>query len=156
MDVLVLIDELVDVVHNARPVPLTDQVRVEKQAIADMLDQMRAAIPEEIEQARRIADECQETVMEAQREAERIVKEAHQDRLISVHEITNQAKRAAEDLIEDARDREREIRSGAEDYVDEILTTLEVNFLKLIEVVQHGREQLAGEDLHSATTVSRV
>jgi len=91
-----------------------------------------------------------------QREDERIVKEAHQNRRNSVNEITKQAKRAAENLVEDARGREREIRSGAEDYVDEILHTLEVNLLNLIDAVQHGREQLAGEDLQSATTLSRM
>ena len=52
MDVLVLIDKLDDVVHNAKPVPLTDQVRVDKEEIYDILDQMRATIPEEIKQAR--------------------------------------------------------------------------------------------------------
>ena len=53
MDVLVLIDKLDDLVHNAKPVPLTDQVRVDKEEIYDILDQMRATIPEEIKQARR-------------------------------------------------------------------------------------------------------
>src|ERR687898_846965 len=52
MDVLVLIDKLDDLVHNARPVPLTDQVRVDREEIYDLLDQMRATIPEEIKQAR--------------------------------------------------------------------------------------------------------
>ena len=52
MDVLVLIDKLDDLVHNARAVPLTDQVRVDKEEIYDILDQMRATIPEEIKQAR--------------------------------------------------------------------------------------------------------
>ena len=52
MDVLVLIDKLDDVVHNARAVPLTDQVRVDREEIYDLLDQMRATIPEEIKQAR--------------------------------------------------------------------------------------------------------
>ena len=52
MDVLVLIDKLDDLVHNAKPVPLTDQVRVDKEEIYDILDQMRATIPEEIKQAR--------------------------------------------------------------------------------------------------------
>ena len=52
MDVLVLIDKLDDLVHNAKPVPLTDQVRVDKDEIYDILDQMRATIPEEIKQAR--------------------------------------------------------------------------------------------------------
>ena len=37
MDVLVLIDKLDDVVHNARPVPLTDQVRVDREEIYDLL-----------------------------------------------------------------------------------------------------------------------
>jgi hypothetical protein len=31
MDVLVLIDKLDDLIHNARPVPLTDQVRVDRE-----------------------------------------------------------------------------------------------------------------------------
>ena len=90
MDVLVLIDKLDDLVHNAKPVPLTDQVRLDKEEIYDLLDQMRATIPEEIKQARWIVKERQEMLAEAKREAERIVKEARerQERLISEEEIT--------------------------------------------------------------------
>jgi cell division septum initiation protein DivIVA len=124
MDVLVLIDKLDDTVHNAKPVPLTDQVRVDKEEIYDILDQMRATIPEEIKQARWIVKERQEMLAEAKREAER----------------------AADDIIEDARAREREIRLGAEDYADEILNTLEVNLSKFIAAVQRGRERLQGKD----------
>ena len=85
MDVLVLIDKLDDLVHNAKPVPLTDQVRVDKEEIYDLLDQMRATIPEEIKQARWIVKERQEMLAEAKREAERIVKEARerQNQLVS-------------------------------------------------------------------------
>jgi hypothetical protein len=54
VDILELIDRLDDMVHNAKPVPLTDQVRVNRGEIYDLLDQMRAALPEEIEQARRL------------------------------------------------------------------------------------------------------
>ena len=148
MDVLVLIDKLDDLVHNAKPMPLTDQVRVDKEAIYDILDQMRATIPEEIKQARWIVKERQEMLAEAKREAERIMKEARdrQDRLISDEEVTKQAERAAEDIIEDAHSREREIRLGAEDYADEILNTLEVNLSKFIAAVRRGRDRLAGKD----------
>src|SRR4026208_1087313 len=146
MDVLVLIDKLDDLIHNARPVPLTDQVRVDREEIYDLLDQMRATIPEEIKQARWIVKERQEMLAEAKREAERIVKEARdrQSPLVSEQEVTQQAERAAEDIIEDARAREREIRLGAEDYADEILNTLEVNLSKFIAAVQRGRERLPG------------
>ncbi len=148
MDVLVLIDKLDDLVHNAKPVPLTDQVRVDKEEIYDLLDQMRATIPEEIKQARWIVKERQEMLAEAKREAERIIKEARekQDALISDEEVTRQAERAAEDIIDDARAREREIRLGAEDYADEILNPLEVNLTKFIGAVQRGRERLQGTD----------
>ena len=109
MDVLVLIDKLDDLIHNARPVPLTDQVRVDREEIYDLLDQMRATIPEEIKQARWIVKERQEMLAEAKREAERVVKEARdqQQRLISDEEVYKQAERAAEEIIEDARETER-------------------------------------------------
>src|SRR5215210_1841408 len=67
MDVLVLIDKLDDLVHNAKAVPLTDQVRIDREEIYDILDQMRATIPEEIKQARWIVKERQEMLAEAKR-----------------------------------------------------------------------------------------
>jgi cell division septum initiation protein DivIVA len=132
MDVLVLIDKLDDLVHNARPVPLTDQVRVDREEIYDILDQMRATIPEEIKQARWIVKERQEMLAEAKREAD--------------EEITRQAERVAEEIVEEAREREREIRLGAEDYADDILSTLEVNLQKFLQAVQRGRDRLQGRD----------
>src|SRR5829696_2456939 len=51
MEILVLIDKLDDIVKNARPVPLTDQVRLDKQAIYDVLDEMRAELPEMLRQS---------------------------------------------------------------------------------------------------------
>src|SRR5665647_1552831 len=152
MDVLVLIDKLDDLVHNAKPVPLTDQVRVDKEEIYDILDQMRATIPEEIKQARWIVKERQEMLAEAKREAERIVKEARdqQARLVSDQEVVKQAENHAEDIIEEARSREREIRLGAEDYADDILNTLEVNLEKFLAAVQRGRDRLAGRDREEA------
>jgi len=148
MDVLVLIDKLDDLVHNAKQVPLTDQVRVDKEEIYEILDQMRATIPEEIKQARWIVKERQEMLAEAKREAERIVKDGREraERLIADEEIVKAAERAAEDIVEDARAQEREIRLGAEDYADEILDTLETNLTKFINAVQRGRERLAGRD----------
>ena len=150
MDVLVLIDKLDDLVHNAKQVPLTDQVRVDKEEIYDLLDQMRATIPEEIKQARWIVKERQEMLAEAKREAERILSEARdrQQQLIADQEITKEAERAAEDIVEDARAREREIRLGAEDYADDVLHSLEDNLTKFIAAVQRGRDRLAGRDDH--------
>ncbi len=148
MDVLVLIDKLDDQIHTAKPVPLTDQVRVDKEEVYDILDQMRATVPEEIKQARWIVKERQEMLAEAKREAERIIKESREEqtRLIANEEVVKQAERQADEIIEDARTREREIRLGAEDYADDILNTLEINLQKFTAAVQRGRDRLQGRE----------
>jgi hypothetical protein len=148
MDVLELIDRLDHLAHGAKNVPRSDQVRINKQEIRDILHQMRATIPGEIKEARWIAQERQDTLAEAKREAERIAAEAreHRTQLVSQHELIRQSERAAEEIIEDARVREREIRLGAEDYADELLHTLELNLAKFIAAIQRGRERLRGSD----------
>src|ERR671925_65315 len=116
MDVLVLIDKLDDLVHNAKAVPLTDQVRIDREEIYDILDQMRATIPEEIKQARWIVKERQEMLAEAKRECDRI--------------------------LDDSRRQARETRLEMEDWADGILSTLEVNLDKFLNAVKRGRERL--------------
>ena len=157
MDVLVLIDKLDDVVHNARPVPLTDQVRVDREEIYDLLDQMRATIPEEIKQARWIVKERQEMLAEAKREAERMIGEArdHAAREASQQEVVKLAERQAEDVLAEARRQDRSIRHGAEDYADGILENLHHNLGKIMDALERGRAQLASksDDREGAATV---
>jgi cell division septum initiation protein DivIVA len=146
LDVLVLIDKLDDLIHNARAVPLTDQVRIDREEIYELLDQMRSTIPEEVKQARWIVKERQEMLAEAKREADRIVGEAQERAALeaSEQEVVKRAEREAAQIVEDARIREREVRLGAEDYADEVLGTLEVNLGKFLQAVQRGRERLQG------------
>jgi F0F1-type ATP synthase membrane subunit b/b' len=144
MDVLVLIDKLDDLVHNAKAVPLTDQVRIDREEIYDILDQMRATIPEEIKQARWIVKERQEMLAEAKRECDRILGEAREQavREASQTEIVKLAERQAGDIIDDARRQARETRLEMEDWADSILSTLEVNLEKFLAAVKRGRERL--------------
>jgi vacuolar-type H+-ATPase subunit H len=146
MDVLVLIDKLDDIIHNARSVPLTDSVMIDREEMYDILDQMRSTIPEEIKQARWIVKERQEMLAEAKQEAERLLTEAQEraDRLASETEVVRLAERNAQQIMEDARERERETRLGAEDYADEVLGNLEINLEKFIGAVRRGRERLQG------------
>jgi vacuolar-type H+-ATPase subunit H len=131
MDVLVLIDKLDDVVHNAKAVPLTDQVRIDREEIYDILDQMRATIPEEM-------------LAEAKREVDRLLQEAREQavREASQTEIVKLAERQSQDIIDDARRQARETRLEMEDWADGILSTLEVNLDKFLTAVKRGRERL--------------
>jgi len=148
VDVLELIDKLDDLVHNAKAVPLTDQVRIDRDSIYELLDEMRSTIPEEVKQARWIVKERQEMLAEAKRESERILEEAEERaaREASEQEVVKRAEREATEILERARQREREVRLGAEDYADEVLGTLELNLGKFLTAVQRGRERLQGRD----------
>ena len=144
MDVLVLIDKLDDLVHNAKAVPLTDQVRIDREEIYDILDQMRATIPEEIKQARWIVKERQEMLAEAKREQDRLLQEAREQavREASQTEIVKLAERQAQEIIDEARRQAREMRLEMEDWADGMLATLESNLDRFLTAVRRGRERL--------------
>jgi regulator of protease activity HflC (stomatin/prohibitin superfamily) len=144
MDVLVLIDKLDDLVHNAKAVPLTDQVRIDREEIYDILDQMRATIPEEIKQARWIVKERQEMLAEAKREVDRLLAEAREQavREASQTEIVKIAERQAQEIVDDARRDAREARLEMEDWADSMLASLEVNLDRFLTAVKRGRERL--------------
>jgi F0F1-type ATP synthase membrane subunit b/b' len=144
MDILVLIDKLDDLVHNAKGVPMTDQVRIDRDEIYDVLDQMRATIPEELKRARWIVKERQDMLAEANRESDRIIGEAREQamQLASQTEIVRLAEKQAQDIIEDAKRQARETRLEMEDWADSILSTLEVNLDKFLGAVKRGRERL--------------
>jgi hypothetical protein len=87
MDVLVLIDKLDDLVHNAKTIPLSDSVRVDKEEIYDILDQMRATIPEEIKQARWIVKERHIEDARAREREIRLGAEDYADEILNTLEV---------------------------------------------------------------------
>src|ERR1041385_5254462 len=141
MDVLVLIDKLDDLVHNAKAVPLTDQVRIDREEIYDILDQMRATIPEEIKQARWIVKERQQMLAEAEREQDRLLQEDRERafREASQTEIVKLAERQAQEIIDESRRQAREMRLEMEDWADGMLATLETNLDKFLGAGGRGR-----------------
>jgi cell division septum initiation protein DivIVA len=148
MDLLQLIDTLDELVKGAKHVPFSDEVRVNKQELRAVLDEIRTAMPEEIKEARWIVQERQEVLSEARREAEKIARDARerQAELASGHELIHQAERTAVEIIESARTRARELHLGAENYAEETLSTLELTLAKRVAAIQRGRERLRSAD----------
>src|SRR2546430_14665518 len=146
MDVLVLIDKLDDLVHNAKAVPLTDQVRIDREEIYDILDQMRATIPEEIKQARWIVKERQEMLAEAKREQDRLLQEAREQavREASQTEIVKLAERQAQEIIDEARRQARGKRPEMGDWGDGGLAPPRAEPRKVLTPGPPGRGSLHG------------
>lgn len=147
MDINSLIDKLEEVGTNARRIPMTGLITISEQDIFDIVDEMRANMPDELKSARWIVKEKQEIIEEAEKEAKKIIEEAtkRSEELVTETEVYKMAEQKANEIIEEARNKEREIRLGAEDYADEMLANLEVNLGKLLTAVQRGRDRLQGK-----------
>jgi cell division septum initiation protein DivIVA len=152
MDVLVLIDRLATLVEGARRVPLSDQVRIEREEIFALLDEMRAAIPDEVKQARRLVRERQVLLGEAERETERLLAEARQQaaRVCGQSEIVRMAERQADARLAEAR-REANLLVGAvEEWADAHLALLEANLDSFLGAISRGRDRLRERSLETA------
>lgn len=144
---MAVIDKLEDVVARSKKMPLTSSVIINEQKIYEIIDELRATLPDELKQARWIVKERQEMLEEAEKEANRILEGTREQAkaLASETEVVKLAEQQAAEILDKARAHEREIRLGAEDYADEMLANLEVNLGKLLAAVQRGRDRLQGK-----------
>jgi F0F1-type ATP synthase membrane subunit b/b' len=144
VDVLVLIERLDELVRNAKAVPLSEQVRLDRDEIFELLDEVRATIPEEVRQARLLVKERQQTLADAAREVERLVAEAHEEatRANGRTEIVRLAERQADELISEARWRANTLLSEVEESADGTLALLEANLDNFLAAIRRGRQRL--------------
>jgi len=125
-------------------VPITGKVLVDKDAILDLIDQLRVAIPEEVSAAKRINAEGERIIEKAHDEASRIVSRAQEQAafLIGERGLTETAQAEGRRIIEGAEDVAAGIKGGAEDYASQILTALEQEVAKALTGIRKGMEVL--------------
>jgi cell division septum initiation protein DivIVA len=131
---------------EARPVPLSASVMVNRKDFEDVIDDIRASLPEELRQSRWVIKERDEVLEQAEREAEQTLADAKTEatRLTSETEVVRQSQRHAERILEEAREQSRVLRLEAEDYVDSKLANFEIVLAKTMRSVEKGRERLRG------------
>lgn len=147
MDIEAQINELEELVSKSKRIPFSQSVMVPEKNIYDLIDQLRAGLPEELKQARWIIKERSEMLDEARREADKILAEARlkADELVAETEIVKAAKKESAEILEEARSNARKVRLEAEDYADEKLANLEATLHRLVSTIRKGREKLQGK-----------
>lgn len=146
LDVEAKLHQLERLVTEAKAVPLSASVMVNRAEIDGLLADIRAALPEEITQARWVIKERDEILERAEVDAARIVDDARaeRDRLVHEEEVVRAADREAARILDDAGEHARQIRLEAEDYVDAKLANFEVVLNKTLTAVEKGRHKLRG------------
>src|SRR5436305_4596306 len=105
VDIMELVDRLEAHVTGASRFFRSNRVLVEEVEFLALLDQLRQAVPVEMQQARRIIQERQKIILDAQTEAEKIVTTARDraEYLLSDKGLTAEAKYRSEDYLRQAR-----------------------------------------------------
>lgn len=119
-----LINELQDLVADAKSVPLTGgKVIVEAEKIYDILDEIQDTLPAEVRQAKNIVSDRSQIIAEAKKEAEDIIRAAEERKkaMIEESEIMRAAKAEATELLNEVKSKAAEMRKAANDYVENIM-----------------------------------
>jgi hypothetical protein len=151
VDILYLVDRLENLITSSQHMPIGKRVLVNEQEVLQLIDQMRAAVPEEIKQARRLNQERERVLAQAQADASRIIAAAHEEaeRLINDEEMLQLASERAAEIEREAEERARQLRDGADAYaaetlrgLEEQLTSLQVQVDQTILSIRKGLETL--------------
>lgn len=161
------LDELVALVESARAMPLSSSCVLPREEALDLLDEVRVALPQALEDAREVLvareellgqarDRRDRVTEEARAEADRMLTDAREaaDRmladaranaaeLVSADGVRRAAEAEARGVLEAAADRARQLRADADAYADQRLAGLEDTLVRLLGTVERGRELLA-------------
>ena len=93
--------DMEQLIDEAKSVPFSTKTLMDTEELSRLIEDIRLNMPEEITQAKRIAQERRDILDQAQLEAEDIINKARQraDLMIEEHQITKEAKNAAEDIF---------------------------------------------------------
>lgn len=152
MDIQHLVDRLEQILNESSRVPFSAYLLVQEERIFGLVDQLRVAVPEEIKRANRIEAEKDRILAQAKEEAERIRELARQEaaELVKRDAIISAAQQRSENILERARRDADALRQDADVYVVEVLTKLEEDLLRSLNVVRNGLHKIQVEQQQAA------
>ena len=146
MDSIEKLTTAIAMVEEARGVPLSASCVLHRGEILEVLDGARAALPNDLEAARKIIASRDSLIEEGRTSAEAMIASAREEdsRMIEQTAIVSAAREEAQHILDDAHVEADAEREEVEKYIDSRLATLEVILNKTSDAVARGRERLAG------------
>ena len=141
-EVLELLEMLYTMVTEAWGVPLgNEKCIVERDKVLNLLDEIKAQLPSELAEAKRLVTARDEFIGNAKREAESIRKAAEEraNEMVEEQEIVMAAKTRSNELLANAENRTRELYRVANEYVDDALRRTEEAVNAALSEVRQSR-----------------
>ena len=152
------VTELLEVLYNsivdAWSVPLgKDKCMVHRENTLSLLDEIKAQLPIELAEAKRLVSARDEFVLNAKREADTIRKAAEEQarRLVDEQEVTRIAKAHANEIMTTTETKARELMRAANDYVDDALRRTEEAVNAALNEVRGSRSRFRNLSTRPAT-----
>ncbi|MBQ3055556.1 MAG: hypothetical protein IJC88_05575 [Oscillospiraceae bacterium] len=139
-----LVGMLQDTVESAWKLPFgSGKCLVERGQMLDLIDEIRANLPKDLEDARKVLETKTEIIAQAKREAESIQRAAENRarQLVSEEEITILARQKASEMTMMADTKSKELRRVANEYVEDVLHRLEDVMTEALENTRKSRQQ---------------
>ena len=143
-EVMELIDELYSMVSEAWGVPLgNDKCIVERDKVLNMLEDIKAQLPVELSEAKRLVSARDEFIGNAKREAESIRRAAEEKArsMVEEQEIVRIARARSSELMATAENRTAELRRVAGEYVEDLLRRTEESLTAALGEVRNSHNQ---------------
>ena len=140
------IAEIRALVEEARSMPMSSSVVVNRGELLALVDALSEAARTELAEAAHVVSAKDDVVDQGHREAGELLAEARneQERLASDTEVLQRAHEQADAMLAAARQEADALRRQADDYVDTKLAGFEVALERSLDTVRRGRERLAG------------
>ena len=144
MDLQYLIDRLETMVTSAKRMPITNKLQMDEQELADLIDQMRTVLPEEVRAARKVLRERDTIIAEAQQQADEVLNTAHEqaEMLLDQEGLNAEAQARANQHLEEAMQVAQQRIDGADDYARDVLTTLHSQLTRHLAIIDKGLSSL--------------
>lgn len=138
------IDEMLAYLAEAKSMPLSNNVLVDREEFAGMLERLRAELPDELRAARWMVREREAFIARTNERAHEIVERAKVEskRLVSDSYVLAEAVEEANILVRRAEGEARRLRLEAEDEIEHQLEEIEGLMAELLTRTHAAREEL--------------
>jgi hypothetical protein len=139
-----LLARVIEIVENARPMPLSASSMINKEEVLDLLDEAVARLPDELRAARWLLKERDEFLAKVRREGDEILEQARSqaERMVQRTEVVKAAEQRARQIVDAAEAEARRMRHETEDFCDQKLASFEIVLERTLKMVGAGRAKL--------------
>ncbi|MGL4607795.1 MAG: hypothetical protein ACRCU3_10060 [Eubacteriaceae bacterium] len=144
MKVLELLAELEEVVEKGNTLPFSSKALVNPEEVIEIIEEIREAMPPELNEARNLIADRKRIIFDAQKEADQIKAEAEKrlKELIDTNEITKTAVANANEIMHNANASAKALKSGTQNYSDKLLYSLQLQLKEMNDKIEQNRKEL--------------